>query len=428
MADEMFPGLAGLKPPPMYRVRQTFERPALSDPVEVVAAEVGRADVLATLEGKTSVAIAVGSRGIAGIDRIVAALVAALRRAGIDPFVVPSMGSHGGATAEGQQAVLAHLGITESSVGAPIRSSMTTTQIGTVTSPHGHEVPLFMDGLALEADAVIPVNRIKPHTGFKGPIESGLCKMLAIGLGKHDGAGTMHREGYGVFDRLILEAGRAIIGHGHVAFGLAIVENAYDETAVIEAIPAPAIVAREQQLLEAARRLMPRLLTARIDVLVVERFGKNISGIGMDANVTGRGELGLALPGFEGPTIERIVVLDLTDETAGNAHGIGLADVVTRRLYDRIDLRSTWVNSVTAGSLACGRIPPALDTDDEAIMAAASAVPGVSPEEARIVRIRDTLSLTEIAVTENLLDEMAGQPACEVAGPWDGSWGQPGAR
>ncbi|MBU1493770.1 MAG: DUF362 domain-containing protein [Actinobacteria bacterium] len=422
MADAMFPGLAGLTPPPLLRVRQTFPRPRLEDPVAAVSAEMARPGVAATLDGKRSMAIAVGSRGIAGIDRIVAALVGSLREKGIDPFIVPSMGSHGGATAEGQQAVLAHLGITEESAGAPIRSSMATTRIGSVASPHGHQVPLFMDSLALEADGVIPVNRVKPHTGFKAPIESGLCKMLAIGLGKHDGAGTLHREGYGVFDRLILEAGRAIIDHGHVPFGVAIVENAYDETAVVEAIPAPRIVTREQELLEDARRLMPRLLADRIDVLVVERFGKDVSGIGMDANITGRGELGTALPGFDGPDIARIVVLDLTEATGGNAHGIGLADVVTRRLYDRLDLRSTWVNSVTSGSLACGRIPPALDTDDEAIMAAASAVPGVAPGDARIVRIRDTLSLTEIAVSENLAAGMGRHGSVEVIGPWDGSW------
>lgn len=422
MADELFPGLAALKPPDLYRVRQAFPRPRLDDPATAVIAQVGRPEIAATLDGVNSVAVAVGSRGIAGIDRIVAALVTAIRDTGTDPFIVPAMGSHGGATAEGQQAVLAHLGITEVSVGAPIRSSMATERIGTVTSPHGNEVPLFMDALAVEADAVVPLNRIKPHTGFKGPIESGLCKMLTIGLGKHDAAGRFHREGYGVFDRLIMEAGRAVIDHGHVAFGLAIVENAYDETAAVEAIPAPDIVGREQALLDEARGLMPRIHTDHIDVLVIERFGKDISGVGMDANVTGRGELGVALPGFDGPDIARIVVLDLTAGTDGNAHGIGLADVITRRLHDRIDLQATWINSVTAGSLACGRIPPALDTDDGAVMAAASAVPGVTPEEARIVRIRDTLNLTEIAVSPNLRDEMADLEACEALGPWDGSW------
>ncbi len=423
MATEMLSGLAGLTPPPLYRVRQTFPRPRLNDPAAAVTEQMAEPEVAATLDGIETIALAVGSRGIAGIVPMVGAVVASLHDRGLGVFIVPSMGSHGGATAEGQEAVLARLGITEASVGAPIRSSMATESIASITSPHGNEVPVFMDALALhEADAVIPVNRIKPHTGFKGPIESGLCKMLAIGLGKHAAAGRLHREGYGVFDRLILDAGRAILDHGHVAFGLAIVENAYEETAIIEAIPADRVVEREQALLEQARDLMPRLLMERIDVLVVERFGKDISGIGMDANVTGRGELGEALPGFDGPDIRRIVVLDLTDETAGNAHGIGLADIITRRLHDQIDLRDTWTNSVTAGSLACGRIPTALDTDDQAIMAAASAVPGVNPAEAGIVRIRDTLSLPEIAVSGNLLDEVRSNESCEIVGDWDGTW------
>ncbi len=423
MATEMISGLAGFTPPPLYRVRQTFPRPRLDDPAAAVTEQMAGPEVAATLDGIETIALAVGSRGIAGIVPMAGALVAALHDRGLDVFIVPSMGSHGGATAEGQEAVLARLGITEASVGAPIRSSMATESIASITSPHGHEVPVFMDALALhEADAVIPVNRIKPHTGFKGPIESGLCKMLAIGLGKHAAAGRLHREGYGVFDHLILDAGRAILDHGHVAFGLAIVENAYEETAIIEAIPADRVVEREQALLERARDLIPRLLMERIDVLVVERFGKDISGIGMDANVTGRGELGEALPGFDGPDIRRIVVLDLTDETAGNAHGIGLADIITRRLHDQINLRDTWTNSVTAGSLACGRIPAALDTDDQAIMAAAGAVPGVNPAEAGIVRIRDTLSLPEIAVSGNLLDEVRSNESCEIVGDWDGTW------
>ena len=417
------PGLTGMEVPPLHRVRQAFPRPRLDDPAAAAAGQVARPEVAATVAGMHTVALAVGSRGIAGLVPMVRATVAALRRMGLEVFIAPSMGSHGGATAEGQEAVLAHLGITADTVGAPIRSSMATGVIATVTSPHGHPVPVYMDAVALgEADAVIPINRVKPHTGFRGPVESGLCKMLAIGLGKHDGAATLHREGYVAFDRLILDAGRAILDHGHVAFGIAVVENAYEETAIVEAIPAPRIVEREQSLLEEARRLMPRLLLERVDVLVIERFGKDVSGIGMDANVTGRGEGGGPLPGFDGPDIRRIVVLDLTDATDGNAHGIGLADVITRRLHDRIDGDTTWVNSVTAGSLECGRIPPAMGSDDEAIMAAAGAVPGVRPAEARIVRIRDTLSLSEIAVSGNLLEAVSGEDACEILGPWDGTW------
>jgi hypothetical protein len=410
----------------MHRVVQHFPRPRLEDVTGAVRSELERAEVAATVPPGSRVAVAVGSRGIADLPALVAATVAGLGDLGAEVFIVPAMGSHGGATAEGQRAVLAHLGVTEETVGAPIRSSMDVEEIGSVASAHGHDTPLFFDSIAWrEAELVVPVNRIKPHTGFRGPIESGLCKMLAIGLGKHAGARRLHHEGYGVFDRLILEAGAAILRTGRVAFGLGIVENAFEETAIIEAVPAAGIVAREQELLEEARRLMPRLLMPEVDVLVVERFGKNISGIGMDANITGRGELGVALPEFDGPSITRIVVLGLTPQTGGNAHGIGLADLITQRAFDQIDREATWVNSVTAGSLACGRIPIALPTDEEAIDAATRAVPGVRPEEAGIVRIRDTLSLTEIAVSASLVEVCRSTPGCETVGPWDGTWGHP---
>ena len=423
MDGSPFPGLDALRPPELHRVRQAFPRPRVADPAGAAIDQIRRPEVAATLDGARTAAVAVGSRGIRDLVPVVAATVAALRERGIEPFIVPSMGSHGGGTAAGQEAVLAHLGVTEAAVGAPIRSSMGTRIVSSVRLPGGREVPLHVDALALEADAIVPINRVKPHTGFRGPVESGMCKMLAIGLGKHAGAATLHREGYGAFDRLILEAGREIAARTPVAFGVAVVENAYEETAVVEAVPASGLVEGEQALLERARELMPRIHVAQIDVLVVERFGKDVSGIGMDANVTGRGESGDALPGFDGPRIERIVVLDLTAATGGNAHGIGLADVITRRAYDRIDLQTTWINSVTSGSLACGRVPPAVEGDDRAIMAAATAVPGIDPETASVVRVRDTLSLTEIAVSGALLEEAASHPDCEVAGPWGGTWG-----
>jgi hypothetical protein len=407
----------------MYRVVQRFARPRLDDVEAMVDAQLARSDVAAALAGRRRTALAVGSRGIAGIEGIVRATVRALRRTGREVFVVPAMGSHGGATAAGQEQVLSHLGVSEDTVGAPVRSSMDTVVVGSVLSPLGGDVPLYMDALARrEADAVIPINRIKPHTGFRGPVESGLCKMLVIGLGKHVGAARMHREGYGAFDRLMVEGARAVLADGHVPCGIAVVENAYGEAALLEAVPADGLVSREQELLAAARRLMPRVLLPDVDVLVVERFGKDISGIGMDANVTGRGETGAALPGFDGPRIARIVVLNLTEGSDGNAHGIGLADVITERFLGDVDHRSTWINSVTSGSLACGRIPPALPDDDQAIMAAAGAVPGVAAAGARMVRIRDTLHLFEIAVSANLVDAAAAIEECAVQGVWDGRW------
>jgi hypothetical protein len=407
----------------MHRVLQRFDRPRLDDVTAAVRLDLARPEVEATLAGLGTVAVAVGSRGIADIAEIVGSVVAGLTHRGLQVFVVPAMGSHGGATAAGQIDILAHLGITEASIGAPIRSSMEVVEIGSVLSPHGHEVPVFMDAISWsEADAVIPVNRIKPHTGFRGPVESGLCKMLAIGLGKHAGAARLHGEGYEVFDRLILETGRVIIATGRVALGVAIVENAYGEVSRIEAVPGDRIVDREPQLLDEARRLMARLLMPAVDVLVVEEFGKNISGVGMDANVTGRGETGGALPRFDGPTIRRIVVLGLTEESGGNAHGIGLADLITQRAFDQIDRTATWINSLTAGSLAAGQIPIALPSDEEAIDAATHALAGVAPAAARIVRIRNTLHLTEIAVSDTLVATCRATAGCEVLGAWDGTW------
>ena len=410
----MTPATTG--PGALFRARQSFPRPRIDDVATAVREQLRRPEVAATLASRSTVALAVGSRGIAAIAAVITATVAELRHQGHEVFVVPSMGSHGGATADGQVEVLAHLGITAEGIGAPIRSSMDVVEVATVVSAHGNPVHLVMDAIAWnDADTVIPVNRIKPHTGFKGPVESGICKMLAIGLGKHEGARRLHGEGYEVFDSLILEAGRAILDTGKVGFGLGLVENAYGELAVIE---------REQQLLEAARTLMPGILLPVVDVLIVEEFGKNISGVGMDANVTGRGEMGVALPGFAGPKIARIVVLGLTAETGGNAHGIGLADVITERAFGQIDRHATWTNALTAGSLACGRIPIARPTEAEAIASAIHSLPGVAPEQARIVRIKNTLHLFEIAVAENLLDACRSVPGMEVVGEWDGTWAE----
>ncbi|MBI5157943.1 MAG: DUF2088 domain-containing protein [Acidimicrobiia bacterium] len=407
----------------MHRVIQHFPRPTLPDLGAAIRAELDRPEVAARLEPLHTVALAVGSRGIAHLAEMVTALVAALRSRGLDVFIVPAMGSHGGATAAGQEAVLAHLGVTTERAGAPIRSSMETVEIATVASPHGHDIPVMWDAIAWrEADAVIPVNRIKPHTGFRGPVESGLCKMLAIGLGKHAGARVLHGEGYVVFDRLIHDAGRAIVATGRVAFGLGIIENAYGDVSLIEAVPADRIPEREPELLDQARRLMPRLLMPAVDVLVVEEFGKDISGVGMDANITGRGETGGALPRFDGPVITRIVVLGLTEAAGGNAHGIGLADLITQRAFDQIDRNATWINSLTAGSLAAGKTPIALPTDDEAIAAATRSLPGIAPEAARVVRIKNTLHLTDIAVSDTLLETCRATPGCEVVGSWDGTW------
>ncbi len=423
---EYLPGLSELQLPPMHRVRQTFDTQRIDDVETAVREQFARPEIADRLKPGMTIALGVGSRGIAQIVDIVRAAVDALRARDVNVFLIPCMGSHGGATAEGQVDVLHHIGITEDSVGAPIRSSMDAVEIGEVTSTHGNTVKLFMDAIAHgEADGVIPINRVKPHSGFKGAIESGICKMITIGLGKHVGCARLHREGMTVFDHLIPVAGKAVLDTGRVPLALALVENAYEHPAVIEAVAADAVIDRERELLEIAKQRMARLLLPRVDVLVIEQFGKNISGVGMDPNVTGRGELG-PLPAFTGPDIDRIVVLDLTNKTYGNAHGIGNADIITQTLFDKIHTTNTWTNTLTAGSLGCGRLPLALPDECQAIMAAASCVFGVDANRAHIVRIKDTLSLTEIAVSASMRDAVEQTPDCKLLGDWDGKWSEHG--
>jgi hypothetical protein len=414
---EFFPGLSALRLPPLLRVRQEFGGAALPD----IAAAIRGGLAGAQIQGKT-VAIAVGSRGIAQLPIVVRSLAAELKSRGLNVFIVPAMGSHGGATAEGQRAVLARLGVSEESCGVPIRCSMDANNIGSVQTADGHTVQVFTDSTAQrEADAIIPVARIKPHTGFHARYESGICKMLAIGLGKHLGCTAIHREGYDRFPELIPGAAQLVLKTGKIACAVGLIENAREEIARLEVIPANAIMQREPELLEQARALMPRLLLPEIDVLVVEEIGKNISGVGMDSNVTGRHVNG-AMPGFTGPKIARIVVLRLTPETHGNAVGIGMADIVTETLFNAIDRNVTYTNALSSGSLSNGRIPIAVPGDEQAVMAAASCVPGTPAKNARIVWIKNTLHLREIAVSENLAETVRRTNGCQLGGVFDGKW------
>lgn len=415
---EFIPGLTALTPPKMRLVHQQFDPACVSDITGTVRTQLQRPEIADILQPGKSVAVALGSRGITNIAQIAKCLVDELKRRKIQSFIIPAMGSHGGATAEGQAHLLAKMEITEQTMGVPIRSSMDAVQIGAVDSPNGAELPVFMDATAHgQADLIVPICRVKPHTGFKGPVESGISKMITIGLGKHIGCARLHREGFAAFDRLIPAAAQVVIDSGKLGLALALVENAYEKTAAIEAVPADQAIKLDQQLLAQSKKLMARLLLPEIDVLVVEEIGKEISGVGMDSNVTGRG-----ITGFNGPRIERIVVLGLTEKTSGNGHGIGNADVITERAASQIDRTTTWTNTLTSGNLAIGKLPVAMPTDDQAIMAAASCVPGVPAEDARIVRIKNTLSLGQIAVSTSLLPAVEQTPGCELAGPWNGRW------
>lgn len=340
------------------------------------------------------VALAVGSRGIDRIDQVVAATVRELRRLGASPFIVPAMGSHGGATAEGQTEVLAQLGVTEAACGAPIRSCMDTVCLGEVEDG----VPVYFDRIAAtEADVVIPINRVKPHTDFHGPVESGLMKMIAIGLGKQKGADTFHSRGFDRFATLIPAVAKFTIQRVNIPFGIALVENGRARLALIEVVRAGEMYEREQRLVQLAREWLPRLPGKALDVLIIDRIGKDISGIGADTNVVNRYYDG-KLP-FE-PSIQRIIIRDLTDDTEGNASGLGLGDVVLRRAVQRMDPLKTYMNCITAKTPEGARIPLTVDNDRQALYIAIACCLQVTAETARIARIADTKHLERLWVSE----------------------------
>lgn len=391
--------------PKMYRVRQIFDVPKVDNIEETVSQELESIQIRSLIKVGARIAITAGSRGIANIERILKHLVHILKENSANPFLIPAMGSHGGGTAEGQLEILESLKITEDSIGVPILSSMEVVEIG--RSSFGF--PVLVDRHAAEADGIIVVNRIKPHTEFEGPIESGLIKMMAIGMGKHKGCLQVHKQTvhYG-YREVIPEIGRVILGRLPILFGLAIVENVYDETALIRAILPSQFFVEEENLLAKAKRLMARLPFDEIDVLIVDEMGKNISGTGMDTNVIGRIMfIGEKEP--EHPKITRTVVLNLTEESHGNAIGIGLADYTTQRLVDKIDALATSINSIAGMTPEKGRIPIALKTDREAVEAALTTIGAVDPEEARVVHIKNTLLIAEFDISEALLEEVKGR-------------------
>jgi len=379
--------------PTMIRVRQTFARPRVEDIPRAVAERLQAAG-LPVKRGDT-VAVGAGSRGIANIDTIVGATVRYLLDLGARPFVFPAMGSHGGGTAEGQLSVLAHYGITEAAMGCPVRATMEVDQVGEALG-----LPVWLDRFAAGADWIGLVNRIKPHTDFKGSIESGLFKMMTIGLGKWKGAVQYHRANVNHgYETVITSVGREMLAKARIGFGLGVAENGYDETAQIEAFTAAELEAGERRLLKSAREWMARLPFSPIDVLIVEQMGKNISGSGMDTNIIGR-PTNPHEPFPSDPKILWIVALDITDESYGNAIGIGNADFTTRRLVDKIDMKPTLINSITACSPGMAKVPATYETDREAIETALSCIGLTPPERARVIRITSTLVLGEIEVSE----------------------------
>jgi hypothetical protein len=393
--------------PRFQRVHQEFDRLKVSDiPSAVYTAAQSLPGVEERCRGKR-VAITAGSRGITGLPETLAALVTWVKEIGGEPFIVPAMGSHGGGTAEGQQKLLSDLGIDAGSVGAPVISSLEVVEVGRLENG----MPVYADQQAAQADAIIIANRIKPHTDYSGDYESGLAKMTSIGMGKLAGADTIHRYGVDGLVHSMPQAARMIVARLPVIFGLAVLENAYHQVARIVAVPPEGIAGPEEKaLLAQAYALMPRLPFPEIDVLIVEEMGKNISGVGMDPKVIGRVRVH-GVPNLADCSIRTIAVLNLTEESHGNASGIGLADVTTRRLVDSIDFEATYLNCITSGITGIQRayLPMVAPTDRAAILTALRVCGRPDFENARIVRIKNTLSLGEIDISEGLLQPGAGQ-------------------
>ena len=400
-------GGLGFDLPQMARVRQAFEHHKIDDVAGAVPNEMGREDIKAKVKPGAKIAVGVGSRGVANIDVAVKALIASLKELGADPFIFPAMGSHAGGTSEGQEALLAGYGVTEDKMGAPVRATMDTVVVAELEG--GTKV--HMDKYAHDADGVVLINRVKPHTSFRGEIESGIVKMMTIGMGKINGATSLHgNHPITEFGDALPRAAKAIMECQPFLFGIGMVEDAFDDTAIIQALPAETLFAEETKLQAKAKELMAKIYIEDIDVLVIDEIGKEISGAGADPNVIGNP----GTPGFEVPRVKKIVILDLTEKTHGNAAGIGSAHVITHRLLRRVDFASTYANMVTATALEGARVPIPMKTAEDAVRLAVKTLIGVEPEDARIVRIRNTLSLGEIEVSEPILKDLQGDSRMEV--------------
>ncbi len=393
-------------------VRQNFPHPPPLDIPATLQREF--APVLPRVKRGARIAVAVGSRGIANLPQIITHVVSILRGAGAEPFIMPAMGSHGGATPEGQRGILEEYGVSEATCGAPVCPSLEVRQIGMTIQG----APVWCSVEALGADGIVIVNRIKPHTDFSGKTGSGIMKMSVIGLGKITGATSFHasstRHGH---EHVLRAMARIVIGNAPVLCGVALIENQFHETAKIAVLPREEIEPREEVLFQEARALMPLLPFDEMDLLIVDRMGKNISGAGMDPNVTGRWVQGYSSAlKHEGqsPFIRRIFVRDLTHETQGNAIGIGLADITTTRLAQAVNGPVTYINALTSLTPQCAKTPLHFATDRECIERALRSLAMDNPVQARVVRIADTLSLSELEVSESLAADVKSKPQLTI--------------
>lgn len=391
--------------PRMFRVKQNFPRPRIEkeEIPDVINGLLSQEKFASRIKPGMRIAITAGSRGVANVALTTRCIADFVKSRGASPFVVPAMGSHGGATAEGQKALLAGYGVTEENVGCPILSSMEVKKIG--VNEEGGDV--YIDKHAAEADGIILGCRIKPHTAFRGPYESGMMKMMAIGLGKQYGAEVCHEAGFKNMAKNVPLFGKCIIKNAPVLFAVPTIENAFDETCRILAVAAEDIEAQEPELLKEAFTYMPRILVDSCDVLIVDQIGKNFSGDGMDPNITGTFCTPYASGGIDS---QRVAVLDLSPETHGNGLGIGLASATTKRVYDQLDLAAMYPNAITCTVLTGVRIPLVMESDKETIQVCIKSCNEIDKKNPRVVRIPNSLHLEHIMLSEAYLDEIRGNP------------------
>lgn len=398
-----------IKLPKIVKVKQSFPRPVLKDPGEELLQSIIKKGFAKKIKNGETIAITAGSRGIANYKLLMNNLIKLLKYYKAKPFIVPAMGSHGGGTSEGQVEVLKKLGITEEALGVPIKSSSEVVQIG--KSKDG--LPIYVDKIAYNADSIILLNRIKPHTSFRGKHESGLAKMLAVGLGNRKGAEAVHSLTFNNMSKHIVNITKQCVEKLNIKFCLGIIENAYDEIAEIHVLDKSDIISKEPKLLEKSKSLTPRLYLDKLDILVIKEIGKDISATGMDTNIIGRYHTKAA---SGGPNINKIIVLNLTEKSKGNANGIGLADYTTKRLVDKIDLQETYLNVITSTEPSSVKIPMYLDDDLKTLQAAIKACGHKKAKDVRLVLIKNTNHLDEIYVSESLVKECKTNKKIEIIG------------
>lgn len=398
MLNQVYKIVKDVPIPKMVKVRQTFDRVRVEDPAAELKKELSRAEITGTVRPGMKVAIAVGSRGIEGLPVLVRTIADFLKENGAEPFIAAAMGSHGGACAEGQRAILEGFGITEESVGCPLRVTSETTVIG--TTPDG--LPVQIDKNAAAADGIVLINHIKPHTGFRGEYESGLMKMLAIGLAKQPGAEYCHFRGFRYMHESVPKFGKAIMASANIMFGVGIVKNAYDEIAEIRAMTDTEIVEKEPQLLKRAKELYGRIWLDHVDVLVVDEISKHLSGDGMDPCITGRFGTPYAGGGIDAT---RVCVLDIMEESHRSGSGLGLADCTTEKAFAKYDRDITYANAITSRVLVTTKIPTVLPNEKMCIQTAIITIDDTPAEEVTLVRIKNTKKLEYILISENLVEE-----------------------